>query len=148
MHVDFAGERGQDAGGLTKEFFIELSREMFNPNYGMFLLSNSGSTYIPNSQSSIVQDHLKYFKFIGRIIGKAIFEECVLECYFVRVFYKFMLNQPLSFADLEDFDNQLYQNLTWCSENDVTPLYQTFCIESNEFGKSKDVELIPGGSKI
>jgi len=28
--VEFTGERGQDVGGLTRDFFIELSKEMFN----------------------------------------------------------------------------------------------------------------------
>jgi len=26
MHIDFVGERGQDAGGLTREWFTEISR--------------------------------------------------------------------------------------------------------------------------
>lgn len=30
MRVEFTGERGQDVGGLTRDFFIELSKEMFN----------------------------------------------------------------------------------------------------------------------
>ena len=30
LHINFTGERGQDAGGLTRDFYIELSREMFN----------------------------------------------------------------------------------------------------------------------
>ena len=30
ISVDFTGERGQDVGGLTRDFFIELSKEMFN----------------------------------------------------------------------------------------------------------------------
>jgi hypothetical protein len=46
--VDFAGERGMDVGGLTRDFFIELSKEMFNPNYSLFTKSANGSTYMPN----------------------------------------------------------------------------------------------------
>jgi hypothetical protein len=30
IRVEFTGERGQDVGGLTRDFFIELSKEMFN----------------------------------------------------------------------------------------------------------------------
>jgi E3 ubiquitin-protein ligase HUWE1 len=48
IFIEFTGERGQDAGGLTRDFYIELSREMFNPNYSLFNLSSNGSTYVPN----------------------------------------------------------------------------------------------------
>jgi hypothetical protein len=37
-----------DVGGLTRDFFIELSKEMFNPNYSLFTKSANGSTYMPN----------------------------------------------------------------------------------------------------
>lgn len=122
LHIQFTGERGQDAGGLTREFFIELSREMFNPMYSLFNLSSNGSTYYPNPRSYVEKDHLRYFKFIGRILGKALFDECLLECYFVRSLYKIMIGEDLNFYDLEDFDNEFFNNLKWCLENDVEPL--------------------------
>ena len=102
------GERGQDAGGLTRDFFVELSREMFNPNYSLFTLSSSGSTYYPDPKSHQDKDHLRYFKFIGRIIGKALLDECLLECYFVKSLYKIMIGEPLAFSDLEDFDFKIF----------------------------------------
>mmetsp|Transcript_38990 Transcript_38990/g.59287 ORF Transcript_38990/g.59287 Transcript_38990/m.59287 type:complete len:159 (+) Transcript_38990:3474-3950(+) len=30
IQIEFTGERGQDIGGLTRDFFIELSKEMLN----------------------------------------------------------------------------------------------------------------------
>lgn len=148
LHIQFTGERGQDAGGLTRDFFIELSREMFNPNYSLFNLSSSGSTYYPNPKSYVEVDHLRYFQFIGRIIGKALFDECLLECYFVKSLYKIMTGEPLSFLDLEDFDNEFYNNLKWCLENDITTLYATFVVEQDFFGRSEEIELKEGGRKI
>ena len=77
IHVSFAGERGQDAGGLTREWFTEMSKQMLNPNLGIFKLSDSGSTYYPNPKSYIQNEHLAYFRFIGRVIGKALLERTV-----------------------------------------------------------------------
>lgn len=149
FHVNFNGERGQDAGGLTRDFFIELSREMFNPNYSLFTLSSSGATYYPNPKSHIIgSDHLNYFKFIGRIIGKAIFDECLLECYFVKALYKIISGEELSIKDLEDFDNEYYNNLKWCLENDVACLMTTMVVEQDYYGKVEEIELIPGGRSI
>jgi hypothetical protein len=36
MKVKFIGEQGVDQGGVKKEFFHLLMKELFNPNYAMF----------------------------------------------------------------------------------------------------------------
>jgi E3 ubiquitin-protein ligase HUWE1 len=122
---------------------------MFNPNYSLFSLSSSGATYYPNPKSHIFGgDHLNYFKFVGRIIGKAIFDECLLECYFVKALYKIISGEELSIKDLEDFDNEYYNNLKWCLENDVACLMTTMSVEQDYYGKIEEIELVPGGKTI
>lgn len=150
MTVEFTGERGQDVGGLTRDFFIELSKEMFNPNYSLFKRSDNGSNYMPNPKSYVQTDHIRYFKFIGRCIGKALFEGCLLECYFVRSIYKMMIGQKLSFQDLEDFDNNLYVGLNWCLQktSNVEELYETFGTTQDYFGRTEVIDLVPGGRDI
>jgi E3 ubiquitin-protein ligase HUWE1 len=58
---------------------------------------------IPIQNPQVEPDHLKYFKFIGRMIGKALFDECLLECYFVKSLYKIMTGEPLNFTDVRGF---------------------------------------------
>ncbi len=36
MRVTFVGEEAEDAGGVTKEFFLLLIKELLDPKYGMF----------------------------------------------------------------------------------------------------------------
>ena len=36
LRIKFKGEQGVDQGGVSKEFFILLIRQIFDPNYGMF----------------------------------------------------------------------------------------------------------------
>ena len=36
LKVKFAGEQGIDQGGVKKEFFMLLLRQLFDLNYGMF----------------------------------------------------------------------------------------------------------------
>lgn len=38
LRISFQGEEGIDAGGLRKEWFLLLVREVFNPDYGMMFL--------------------------------------------------------------------------------------------------------------
>lgn len=45
LRIEFEGEEGMDAGGLTREWFQILSKEIFNENYALFTLSASGNTY-------------------------------------------------------------------------------------------------------
>jgi E3 ubiquitin-protein ligase HUWE1 len=42
LHVEFDGEEGVDAGGVTREWFLMLSKEIFNPNYALFTPSLNG----------------------------------------------------------------------------------------------------------
>ena len=58
--------------GLTREWFTVLSKEMFNPNYALFVPSAEGMTYQPNCLSAINPEHLNYFKFVGRVVGMAV----------------------------------------------------------------------------
>lgn len=63
-------EEGQDAGGLLREWYIIISREIFNPMYALFCVSPGDRvTYMINPSSHANPNHLSYFKFVGRLIG-------------------------------------------------------------------------------
>ena len=56
----------------------------------VFILS-PGSTFQPNSNSSINPDHLNYFRFAGQTLGLALYHQHLLNVYFTRSFYKHIL---------------------------------------------------------
>jgi E3 ubiquitin-protein ligase HUWE1 len=91
LSVNFHGEKGMDAGGLTREWYTVLAREIFNADYALFVSTGDGVTFQPNAQSYINPEHLSYFKFVGRIIGKAICDGQLLDAHFTRSFYKHIL---------------------------------------------------------
>ena len=88
LSVTFHGEEGMDAGGLTREWYSVLAREIFNANYALFTATSDSVTFQPNAQSYINPEHLSYFKFVGRVIGKAICDGQLLDAHFTRSFYK------------------------------------------------------------
>ena len=52
IHIEFEGEAGIDAGGLYREFFMELSRRISDKQYNLFSLSESdGVTLLVNTLS-------------------------------------------------------------------------------------------------
>ena len=91
LQITFVDEEGVDAGGLSREFFAILAKEMFNPNYALFMSTEDGCTFQPNPNSSINVDHLRYFRFVGRIVGKAVVDGFLLDAHFTRSLYKHML---------------------------------------------------------
>ena len=74
-------EEGSDAGGLFKEFLTNLIELVFNPNYGLFVLTPIDNLLYPNSQSEMLfgPSHLHYYRFLGRIVGKAVFDGITIE---------------------------------------------------------------------
>jgi E3 ubiquitin-protein ligase HUWE1 len=150
LNIRFNGEEGVDAGGVTREWFQVLSRQMFNPNYALFIpVSSDRTTFHPNSLSDVNDEHLMFFKFIGRIIGKALYEGRVLDCYFSRAVYKRILGKSVSVKDMESFAPDYYKSLCWMLENDITDIItETFSVEHDEFGVTTVVDLIPNGRDI
>ena len=53
----------------------------------------SGSTFQPNSNSSVNPDHLTYFRFAGQCLGMALYHKQLLNVYFTRSFYKHILGK-------------------------------------------------------
>ncbi|KAK2683560.1 hypothetical protein RAB80_001506 [Fusarium oxysporum f. sp. vasinfectum] len=150
LNIRFHGEEGVDAGGVTREWFQVLSRQMFDPNYVLFTpVSSDRTTFHPNKLSGINDEHLMFFKFIGRIIGKALYEGRVLDCYFSRAVYKRILGKSVSVKDMESFDPDYYKSLCWMLDNDITDIItETFSVENDEFGATTVVDLIPNGREI
>jgi E3 ubiquitin-protein ligase HUWE1 len=133
LSVRFYDEEGVDAGGLTREWFTILARQMFNPDYALFQpCAADNMTYQPNRASSINPEHLSFFKFVGRIIGKAIFDGRLLDAYFARSLYRQLLGKPVDYRDVEWVDPEYYKSLIWILENDPTLLDLTFIVEDSE----------------
>ena len=69
LYIRFPGE----GGDLTREWFFLLSHQMLNPMYGLLEYGSSNSSTLQiNPNSGINPEHLKYFRFIGRIIAMVI----------------------------------------------------------------------------
>lgn len=150
LNVRFWNEEGIDAGGVTREWFSILARAMFNPDYALFApCAADRTTYQPNRASAVNPDHLAFFKFVGRVIGKAIYDGRLLDAYFTRSFYKHILGKPVDYRDLESIDPEYYKSLDWMLENDITDVLDlTFSVDAEEFGETRVIELKPDGSSI
>lgn len=150
LMIKFDGEDGLDYGGLSREFFFLLSHEMFNPFYCLFEYSaHDNYTLQINPHSGINPEHLGYFKFIGRVVGLAIFHRRFLDAFFIGAFYKMILKKKVALMDMEGVDAEFHRTLSWAMENDITDvIFSTFSVEDERFGEKVTVDLKPGGQDI
>ncbi|PWW73889.1 hypothetical protein C7212DRAFT_213953 [Tuber magnatum] len=150
LSIRFHGEEGVDAGGVTREWFQVMARQMFNPDYALFIpVASDRTTFHPSRMSGVNPEHLSFFKFIGRIIGKALYEGRVLDCHFSRAVYKRILGKSVSLKDMETLDLDYYKSLVWMHENDITDIItETFSVETDDFGDKKIIDLVPDGRNV
>ncbi|XP_020812175.1 E3 ubiquitin-protein ligase HUWE1 isoform X3 [Drosophila serrata] len=151
FYIVFEDEEGQDAGGLLREWYVIISREIFNPMYALFCVSPGDRvTYMINPSSHANPNHLSYFKFVGRVIAKAVHDNKLLECYFTRSFYKHILGKQVKHTDMESQDYEFYKGLDYLMKNDISTLgYElTFSTEVQEFGVTQIRDLKPNGRDI
>ena len=158
LTVQFQGEEGIDAGGLMREWYYILAREIFDQNKALLISADGGLTFQPNPNSGVNPEHLSYFKFIGRIVAKALYDGQLLDAHFTRSFYKHILGVPITYEDIEAIDPQYFKNLAFILEHDLKEIgmdHLTFSVEADEqqrelFGNTKDqvIDLIPNGRDV
>ncbi|KAL3056772.1 hypothetical protein OYC64_019286 [Pagothenia borchgrevinki] len=150
LYVSFVGEDGLDYSGPSREFFFLVSRELFNPYYGLFEYSaNDTYTVQISPMSAFVDNHHEWFRFSGRILGLALVHQYLLDAFFTRPFYKGLLRIPCDLSDLEFLDEEFHQSLQWMKDNDIEDMLDlTFTVNEEVFGQITERELKPGGAGI
>ncbi|XP_042623353.1 probable E3 ubiquitin-protein ligase HECTD2 isoform X2 [Cyprinus carpio] len=162
LKVTFVGEAGLDMGGLTKEWFLLLIRQIFHTDYGMF-------TYVKESQchwfSSWKCDNYSEFRLVGALMGLAVYNSITLDIRFPPCVYKKLLTPPIVPCDLDttvgmatltlddlqqimpDLAHGLGELLSY-EGNVEEDFYTTFQVFQEELGVIKSYNLKPGGDKI
>uniref|UniRef100_A0A670K4Q7 HECT and RLD domain containing E3 ubiquitin protein ligase 3 n=1 Tax=Podarcis muralis TaxID=64176 RepID=A0A670K4Q7_PODMU len=149
LKVIFDGEEAVDAGGVTKEFFLLLLKELLNPIYGMFTCYPE-SNLLWFSDTCFVEHN--WFHLIGIICGLAIYNFTVVDLHFPLALYKKLLNVKPCLEDLKELsptEGRSLQQLLDYPGDDVEEtfcLYFTMCRES--YGVAEQKNLIPDGDKI
>ncbi|KAG0174428.1 hypothetical protein DFQ30_004502 [Apophysomyces sp. BC1015] len=143
-------EAGIDGGGVFKEFLTCLGHEAFDTNYGLFIATADQLLYPNPSPYATEGTQLAYFEFVGLMIGKALYEDILLDVAFAEFFLKKCLGRVNYLDDLPSLDPELYKGLITVKNfpGNVEDLCLDFTLTENEFGQSRTVELIPGGGNI
>lgn len=159
IRVKFVNEQGLDEAGVDqdgvfKEFLEETIKRVFNPSLNLFKVTSEERLY-PSPTSHIQENHLQLFEFIGRMLGKAIYEGIVVEVPFASFFLSQVLGHQhsalySSIDELPSLDPDLYKSLTYIKhyDGDVRDLDLTFSYDDDCMGQVVTHELIPGGRAV
>ncbi|KJA15318.1 hypothetical protein HYPSUDRAFT_194398 [Hypholoma sublateritium FD-334 SS-4] len=143
-------EAGIDGGGVFKEFFTSLCKEVFDTDRGLWLANKKNELY-PNPHAYATEPHsLNWYRFIGRILGKAMYEGILVDVGFAGFFLAKWLGKQSFLDDLSSLDPDLYNGLIFLKHYDgnLEDLALNFTMAIEEFGLTKTVDLIPNGSNI
>uniref|UniRef100_A0AAQ4PF37 HECT and RLD domain containing E3 ubiquitin protein ligase 3 n=1 Tax=Gasterosteus aculeatus aculeatus TaxID=481459 RepID=A0AAQ4PF37_GASAC len=138
LKVIFDGEEAVDAGGVTKEFFLLLLKELMDPVYGMFT-HYKDSNLLWFSDKCFVEQN--WFHLIGIICGLAIYNSTVVDLHFPLVLYKKLLNVSPTLEDFKELSptEASAEGRFWFSQTSIT---------RENYGMTEVKELIPGGEGI
>ncbi|MGH0117321.1 UNVERIFIED_CONTAM: hypothetical protein FKN15_013844 [Acipenser sinensis] len=162
LKVTFVGEAGLDMGGLTKEWFLLLIRQIFHADYGMFAYQMDSHCHW---FSSLKCDNYSEFRLVGTLMGLAVYNGITLDIRFPRCCYKKLLSPPIvpcdqstpvgiaavSLDDLQLVMPELAHGLNelLAYEGNVEEDFcSTFQVFQEEFGILKSYNLKPGGDRI
>ena len=149
LKVKFVNEQGVDEGGVKKEFFLLLVRQLFDANYGMFNYNEKTRLFWFNMYS--FEPKIK-FELIGIILGLALFNNVILDIKFPLVIYKKLLDIKPELIDMKECDPELYNNLNYLKttkeQNLKELLYINFTATNDKFGEKVVIPLKENGENI
>ncbi|KAM9811228.1 ubiquitin-protein ligase E3B [Neosynchiropus ocellatus] len=148
-------EAGIDQDGVFKEFLEEIIKKVFNPALNLFKTTSGNERLYPSPTSYIHENHLQLFEFVGKMLGKAIYEGIVVDVPFASFFLSQVLGHHhstfySSIDELPSLDSEFYKNLTSIKryDGDVSDLGLTLSYDEDVMGQLVCHELIPGGKTM
>ncbi|KAI5707004.1 hypothetical protein M8J76_014059 [Diaphorina citri] len=165
LKVYFVGEPGLDMGGLTKEWFLLLIREIFDPDYGMFVYHPHSRRYWFSYEKDAV--NLREYNLIGVLMGLAVYNSIILDLHFPSICYRKLLSPPVvppatainkvgivqtpSIEDLAEIVPDVAKGLhsLMSYEGNVEEdMGLTFQVSLEEYGRMKTFKLKKNGENI
>uniref|UniRef100_A0A671W368 HECT and RLD domain containing E3 ubiquitin protein ligase 3 n=1 Tax=Sparus aurata TaxID=8175 RepID=A0A671W368_SPAAU len=149
LKVIFDGEEAVDAGGVTKEFFLLLLKELMDPVYGMFTHYKESNLLWFSDKCFVEQN---WFHLIGIICGLAIYNSTVVDLHFPLVLYKKLLEVAPTLEDFKELSPTEARSLQQLLDYDGADVEETFllnfAITRENYGMTEVKELIPGGESV
>ncbi len=163
LKIEFKGEEGLDSGGLRKEWFLLLVREVFDQEHGLFVYDEESHYCYFNPNTFETSDQ---FFLVGVLLGLAIYNSTILDVVLPPFAFRKLLasapnytgpattsSRPASgytLEDLAEFRPSLANGLKQMLEFDGN-VEETFCqgfvAVVERYGQREQVSLCPNGER-
>jgi len=151
-------EAGIDGGGVFKEFLDDLIKDAFDPEaervsaFHPLFNATPLQTLRVNDGLRTSREVLSHYEFLGRVLGKAVYESILVEPQFCLPFLNQLLGKQNTLDDLKNVDPEYHRQLSAVrrmNESDIQGMGLSFelTMRRND-GANDTVELIPGGSTM
>jgi ubiquitin-protein ligase E3 C len=160
VHVSFTNqvgtdEAGIDGGGVFKEFIDDLIKDAFSvgattAKHNLFS-ATPYQTLTVNVELLNDSTLLPHYEFLGRVLGKAVYESILVEAQFCLPFLNQILGKTNTIEDLKNLDSEYYTNLRkllTMSKSDIESLGLTFELTIATKSNAASIELLPNGGNI
>lgn len=151
LRVQFVGEEGVDEGGVQKEFFQLIIRDLFDPKYGMFTMNEESRLYWFTPNPSQNGENTSEFKLAGLLLALAVYNSVILDLHLPLALYKKLMGVEVGLEDLKQLDPSLARGLErlLLFEGDVQAEFErSFQVDMETFGHVFTVDLKPMGGEI
>lgn len=117
--------------------------------YSLLRVTTDNKLYPNPNVADLFSDFEKHYYFIGRILGKAIYENLLVELPLAEFFLTKLAGKysDVDIHQLASLDPELYKNLLYLKDypGDVSELNLDFTVASSSLGQTQVVELKPQG---
>ncbi|ELK31454.1 Ubiquitin-protein ligase E3B [Myotis davidii] len=135
-------EAGIDQDGVFKEFLEEIIKRVFDPALNLFKTTSGDERLYPSPTSYIHENYLQLFEFVGKMLGKAVYEGIVVDVPFASFFLSQLLGHHhsvfySSVDELPSLDSEFYKNLTSIKryDGDISDLGLTLSYDEDVMGQ-------------
>lgn len=109
MQIFFIDEVALDIGGVYREWYSCLFDSIFSEKYGFFFkveesLKGKFTYFIPTNRPNVSNNYLEYYEFIGKVLGKALFDKITVKGNFNVVLLKLIMSEDVNLEDLTFLD--------------------------------------------
>jgi len=105
LRVHFIGEEGQDAGGVKKEFFLLLIRELLDLGQESGHLEyneDSKLVWFTSTEEAPLSAEIDFLFIFGVFCGLAIYNKIIINLPFPLALYKKIIGDPCDIEDLSE----------------------------------------------
>ncbi|VEU40691.1 unnamed protein product [Pseudo-nitzschia multistriata] len=158
-----AEEPGIDGGGVFKEFLDDLIKDGFAAKSDadkeggaprLFSITPKQQQLTMNFDLTEDKSMLVHYEFLGRVLGKAVYEAILVEPQFCLPFLNQLLGKVNTLEDLKNYDEEYYNNLNKLrhfTEEEIDSLGLTFELTvggSSPNATPRTVDLVRSGRSI